>query len=74
MRRPDNSRTLLNLRRRHGRIRVFDPACGSSNFLVRGRTPGKRNHLVRVQLPADRQSTPQPEASVCSMSHNAHWR
>ena len=25
---------LLNLRRRMARIRVFDPACGSGNFLV----------------------------------------
>jgi hypothetical protein len=30
----DNSRVLLNLRRRISRIRVFDPACGSGNFLV----------------------------------------
>ena len=30
----DNSRMLLNLRRRVARIRVFDPACGSGNFLV----------------------------------------
>lgn len=30
----DNPRTLLNLRRRISRIRVFDPACGSGNFLV----------------------------------------
>ena len=30
----DNVRTLLNLRRRLSRIRVFDPACGSGNFLV----------------------------------------
>jgi hypothetical protein len=30
----DNSRILLNLRRRMARIRVFDPACGSGNFLV----------------------------------------
>lgn len=29
-----NPRTLLNLRRRLSRIRVFDPACGSGNFLV----------------------------------------
>jgi hypothetical protein len=29
-----NPRTLLNLRRRMARIRVFDPACGSGNFLV----------------------------------------
>lgn len=30
----DNPRMLLNLRRRISRIRVFDPACGSGNFLV----------------------------------------
>ena len=30
----DNARMLLNLRRRLSRIRVFDPACGSGNFLV----------------------------------------
>lgn len=29
-----NSRKLLNLRNRMSRIRVFDPACGSGNFLV----------------------------------------
>ncbi|MGZ5030034.1 MAG: class I SAM-dependent DNA methyltransferase [Methylobacter sp.] len=30
----DNPRTLLNLRKRLSKIRVFDPACGSGNFLV----------------------------------------
>ncbi|GAA0892662.1 class I SAM-dependent DNA methyltransferase [Fulvivirga kasyanovii] len=30
----DNVRKLLNLRKRMARIRVFDPACGSGNFLV----------------------------------------
>lgn len=30
----DNARMLLNLRKRLSRIRVFDPACGSGNFLV----------------------------------------
>ncbi|MCI4649626.1 DNA methyltransferase [Phaeodactylibacter sp.] len=30
----DNPRKLLNLRKRIARIRVFDPACGSGNFLV----------------------------------------
>ncbi len=30
----DSSRTLLNLRKRISKIRVFDPACGSGNFLV----------------------------------------
>lgn len=30
----DNTRMLLNLRKRMSKIRVFDPACGSGNFLV----------------------------------------
>jgi hypothetical protein len=30
----DNARALLNLRKRIAKIRVFDPACGSGNFLV----------------------------------------
>jgi hypothetical protein len=30
----DNPRMLLNLRKRLSRIRIFDPACGSGNFLV----------------------------------------
>lgn len=30
----DNARKLLNLKKRISRIRVFDPACGSGNFLV----------------------------------------
>ena len=30
----NNGRKLLNLRNRLARIRVFDPACGSGNFLV----------------------------------------
>ena len=30
----DNPRMLLNLRNRMARIRLFDPACGSGNFLV----------------------------------------
>ena len=30
----DNARKLLNLRKRLAKIRVFDPACGSGNFLV----------------------------------------
>lgn len=29
-----NARTLLNLRKRISKIRIFDPACGSGNFLV----------------------------------------
>ena len=30
----NNARMLLNLRKRMAKIRVFDPACGSGNFLV----------------------------------------
>ena len=30
----DNARKLFNLRNRMAKIRVFDPACGSGNFLV----------------------------------------
>ena len=30
----DNGRKLLNLRKRISNIRIFDPACGSGNFLV----------------------------------------
>lgn len=30
----ENPRMLLNLRKRMSKIRVFDPACGSGNFLV----------------------------------------
>ncbi|WP_119168120.1 class I SAM-dependent DNA methyltransferase [Algihabitans albus] len=30
----DNGRKLMNLRNRMAKIRVFDPACGSGNFLV----------------------------------------
>ncbi|MAY26927.1 MAG: lactate dehydrogenase [Polycyclovorans sp.] len=30
----DNARMLLNLRKRIAKIRIFDPACGSGNFLV----------------------------------------
>jgi type II restriction/modification system DNA methylase subunit YeeA len=30
----ESARKLLNLRQRLARIRVFDPACGSGNFLV----------------------------------------
>ena len=30
----DNRAKLLNLRKRMARIRIFDPACGSGNFLV----------------------------------------
>ena len=30
----ENPRALLNLRKRMSKIRVFDPACGSGNFLV----------------------------------------
>jgi hypothetical protein len=43
----DNSRMLLNLRRRMSRIRVFDPACGSGNFLV---IAYKEMRAIEVQI------------------------
>tara|TARA_R110000787_G_scaffold284415_1_gene398081 strand:- start:3993 stop:6743 length:2751 start_codon:yes stop_codon:yes gene_type:complete len=56
----DNARKLANLRARMAKIRVFDPACGSGNFLViaykeiralefelnkRSGTPGRRSDI-----------------------------
>jgi len=61
----DNARTLLNLRRRLSRIRVFDPACGSGNFLViaykemraieadineRRKEKGRKSHIPRTNF------------------------
>jgi len=47
----DNSRTLLNLRKRISKIRVFDPACGSGNFLV---IAYKEMRAIEVQINARR--------------------
>jgi hypothetical protein len=65
----DNPRKLLNLRNRMAKIRVFDPACGSGNFLViaykemraieaevnrrRGEAERKHRH-PQEQFPGDR--------------------
>lgn len=43
----DNPRTLLNLRKRMSKIRVFDPACGSGNFLV---IAYKEMRAIEVQI------------------------
>lgn len=52
----DNKRKLQNLRKRLARIRVFDPACGSGNFLVisyRQMREIERRIIVRLQGGAD---------------------
>ena len=66
-----NSRKLLNLRNRIARIRVFDPACGSGNFLViaykemrwieseinhRRNESGRRSDIPLTNFPRDRSS------------------
>jgi len=43
----DNARKLLNLRQRMAHIRVFDPACGSGNFLV---IAYKEMRAIEVQI------------------------
>ena len=48
----DNKRKLQNLRKRLARIRVFDPACGSGNFLViayRQMREVERRIIIRLQ-------------------------
>ncbi len=54
----DNGRKLLNLRSRMARIRVFDPACGSGNFLVIAykEMRGIEAEVNRRRGEADRQS------------------
>lgn len=47
----DNGRKLLNLRTRMARIRVFDPACGSGNFLV---IAYKEMRAIEAQINAKR--------------------
>ena len=47
----DNGRKLLNLRNRMARIRVFDPACGSGNFLV---IAYKEMRAIEAQINAKR--------------------
>jgi len=43
----DNPRKLLNLRTRIAKIRVFDPACGSGNFLV---IAYKEMHSIEAEI------------------------
>ncbi len=50
----DNKLKLLNLRKRMARIRVFDPACGSGNFLV---IAYKEMRAIEAQINAKRDET-----------------
>ncbi len=50
----DNTRMLLNLRKRMARIRVFDPACGSGNFLV---IAYKEMRVIEAEINRRRQET-----------------
>ncbi len=50
----DNPRMLLNLRKRMARIRVFDPACGSGNFLV---IAYKEMRAIEAEINRRRQET-----------------
>jgi hypothetical protein len=53
----DNSRKLLNLRQRIARIRVFDPACGSGNFLV---IAYKEMRAIEAEINRRRSETDRP--------------
>ena len=55
---PGSARKLLNLRQRLARIRVFDPACGSGNFLVIAYKELRaiEAEINRLRSEADRQS------------------
>jgi hypothetical protein len=50
----DNARKLLNLRKRLAHIRVFDPACGSGNFLV---IAYKEMRAIEAEINRRRQET-----------------
>lgn len=50
----DNQRKLLNLRKRIAKIRVFDPACGSGNFLV---IAYKEMRAIEFEINQKRQET-----------------
>ena len=55
----DNPRKLLNLRNRMARIRVFDPACGSGNFLV---IAYKEMREIEAEINRRRDETDRPSA------------
>lgn len=55
----ENSRMLLNLRRRMARIRVFDPACGSGNFLV---LAYKEMRAIEAEINKRRRESDRPSA------------
>jgi hypothetical protein len=54
-----NPRMLLNLRKRMARIRVFDPACGSGNFLV---IAYKQMRAIEAEINTRRGEKDQPSA------------
>ena len=55
----DNPRKLANLRNRMARIRVFDPACGSGNFLV---IAYKQMREIEAEINRRRGETDRPTA------------
>ena len=61
----DNPRKLLNLRKRIANIRVFDPACGSGNFLV---IAYKEMRAIEAEINARRNEThlKSPPSSLCA--------
>ncbi|HEV2364158.1 MAG TPA: DNA methyltransferase [Caulobacteraceae bacterium] len=60
----DNARALLNLRKRISRIRVFDPACGSGNFLVIA-----YKELRKIEAEINRRRGEQNERSVIPLTN-----
>ena len=63
----DNGRALLNLRRRMSRIRVFDPACGSGNFLV---IAYKQMRIIEAEINQRRERT---HAAVRDLQEELSW-
>ena len=61
-----NARKLLNLRRRLSRIRVFDPACGSGNFLVIAYI---RMREIEAEIMARRSEAPERSAIALTQFH-----
>jgi hypothetical protein len=79
----DKPRTLLNLRKRMARIRIFDPACGSGNFLVIAykemraitprRAPQDRRHRREGRGPdCQRQSRRDVSVGRCGRRRDLH--
>lgn len=71
----DSGRKLLNLRNRMAKIRVFDPACGSGNFLV----IAYKESRARAAAEAWRSSSPyvthrSPHAKAMSFGRTRAWK